>query len=112
MLARVGLRALPSTSTSLVARRGFHATRTQLSSPYHYPEGPYTNIPFNPKGRFFALKFWTFCGVGFGMPFGIAGKSSLSGCGVDWKSTVLTFSSMEYIQTEIVKMLALYGFAP
>ena len=55
-----------------LARRGFHTTRVRLSSPYHYPEGPYSNIPFNPRTRFFALRFWGFCAVGFSAPFGIA----------------------------------------
>ena len=43
-------------------RRGFHSTRAQLSSPYHYPEGPRSNIPFNPRTRFFWLRYWGFCG--------------------------------------------------
>lgn len=57
-----------------IARRGFHTTRAQLSSPYHYPEGPFNNIPFNPKTRFFPVRYWTFMMVGFGAPFGIAGR--------------------------------------
>ncbi|KAI1179833.1 cytochrome-c oxidase chain VIIc [Nemania sp. FL0916] len=65
------LRASPR-MTSLMARRAFHATRARLSSPYHYPEGPYTNIPFNPRTRFFAFRFWGFCATGFFLPFGIA----------------------------------------
>ncbi|ODA78097.1 hypothetical protein RJ55_06700 [Drechmeria coniospora] len=65
-------RAAARTTTTLVSRRGFHATRARLSSPYHYPEGPYSNIPFNPRGKGFALGFWTFVAVGFSAPFGIA----------------------------------------
>jgi cytochrome c oxidase subunit 7c len=58
---------------NLVSRRMFHATRARLSSPYHYPEGPYTNIPFNPKSRTFFIQYWAFCITGFFAPFGIAG---------------------------------------
>ena len=57
MLARTALR-LPNT----IGRRGFHSTRAQLSSPHHYPEGPRTNIPFNPLTRFFFLRYWGFMG--------------------------------------------------
>ncbi|KAM3076223.1 Cytochrome c oxidase assembly protein cox15 [Clarireedia jacksonii] len=70
MLSRAAVRA--SSTTSMVARRGFHSTRAQLSSPYHYPEGPRSNIPFNPLTKWFALRYWTFMAVGFGAPFGIA----------------------------------------
>ncbi|RYO93166.1 hypothetical protein DL766_005701 [Monosporascus sp. MC13-8B] len=59
------------TMTALVSRRAFHATRARLSSPYHYPEGPYSNLPFNTKTRFFGLRFFLFCFTGFMMPFGI-----------------------------------------
>ncbi len=72
MLSRAALRVAPRQPTALVARRGFQTTRAQLSSPYHYPDGPYTNIPFNPKTKFFALRFFSFVAVGFGAPFGIA----------------------------------------
>ncbi|KAI1122798.1 cytochrome-c oxidase chain VIIc [Nemania abortiva] len=58
--------------TSLIARRAFHATRARLSSPYHYPEGPYSNLPFNTKTRFFAVRYWAYCITGFFLPFGIA----------------------------------------
>ncbi|KAI1294389.1 hypothetical protein F5Y03DRAFT_372900 [Xylaria venustula] len=58
--------------TSLVSRRAFHATRARLSSPYHYPEGPYSNLPFNTKTRFFAVRYWLYCITGFFLPFGIA----------------------------------------
>ncbi|KAK2799452.1 hypothetical protein FQN51_006939 [Onygenales sp. PD_10] len=43
-----------------LGRRGFHSTRAQMSSPYHYPEGPRTNIPFNPMTRFFFWRYWAF----------------------------------------------------
>ncbi|KAJ9607837.1 Cytochrome c oxidase assembly protein cox15 [Cladophialophora chaetospira] len=58
----------------LVARRGFTSTTRRMDafSPYHYPEGPYHNLPFNPKTRFFWLRYWLFMGTGFGIPFGIA----------------------------------------
>ncbi|KAK1659616.1 cytochrome-c oxidase chain VIIc [Colletotrichum godetiae] len=71
MFARAAARAVPKTP-SMVARRGFQTTRSQMSSPYHYPEGPYTNIPFNPKSKFFGVGFWTYSFVGFFAPFGIA----------------------------------------
>jgi len=67
MLSRAAVRA----STRLAGQRGFHTTRAQLSSPYHYPDGPRSNIPFNPKSRFFALRYWAFLGAGFGAPFAI-----------------------------------------
>ncbi|KAF7913138.1 uncharacterized protein EAE98_011688 [Botrytis deweyae] len=70
MLSRAAVRA--SSSTSMVARRGFHSTRAQMGSPYHYPEGPRSNIPFNPNTKFFALRYWGFMALGFGAPFGIA----------------------------------------
>ncbi|KAF2864050.1 hypothetical protein K470DRAFT_254377 [Piedraia hortae CBS 480.64] len=54
-----------------VSRRGLHSTRAQLSSPYHYPEGPRSNLPFNPRGRFFALQYWGFMGTAFLLPFAI-----------------------------------------
>jgi cytochrome c oxidase subunit 7c len=66
-------RAATRTTTSLVTRRAFHATRPRMSSPYHYAEGPYTNLPFNPHKRTFALKFFAFAATGFFAPFGIAG---------------------------------------
>ncbi|KAI5927894.1 cytochrome-c oxidase chain VIIc [Camillea tinctor] len=65
------LRASPR-MTSLITRRAFHATRARLSSPYHYPEGPYSNLPFNPKTRWFGLRFFLYGFVGFFAPFGIA----------------------------------------
>lgn len=66
-------RAAARTTTTLVARRGFHATRARMSSPYHYPEGPYTNIPFNPRSKWFGPGYWAFMATGFLAPFGIAG---------------------------------------
>lgn len=72
MLSRAAIRATPRTTTAVVGRRGFHATRSQLSSPYHYPEGPYSNLPFNPKKKSFVLLYWGTMAVGFGAPFGIA----------------------------------------
>ena len=65
--------AAARTTTTLVARRGFHATRARMSSPYHYPEGPYSNIPFNPRKKGFGLKMFAFVATGFFAPFGIAG---------------------------------------
>lgn len=59
-------------SVQAIQRRGFQTTRAQLSSPYHYPEGPLSNLPFNPKTKYFAFRFWGFMAVGFGAPFGIA----------------------------------------
>ncbi|PSS27178.1 hypothetical protein M430DRAFT_14470 [Amorphotheca resinae ATCC 22711] len=70
MFSRAAVRA--SSTTSMVARRGFHSTRAQMSSPYHYPEGPRSNIPFNPLTKWFAIRYWGFMAVGFGAPFGIA----------------------------------------
>ena len=72
MLSRAAVRAFQRTTAPTVARRGFHATRAQLSSPYHYPEGPLTNIPFNPRTRFFWARYWGFMLTGFSAPFLIA----------------------------------------
>jgi|TARA_R110002003_G_scaffold52_6_gene4361 cytochrome c oxidase subunit 7c len=60
MLARATFRA--AAAPSLVARRGFQSTRAQMSSPYHYPEGPRSNLPFDPLKRGFAFKYWGFMG--------------------------------------------------
>ncbi|AEO71209.1 uncharacterized protein THITE_2123375 [Thermothielavioides terrestris NRRL 8126] len=56
------------------ASRGLHTTRARLSSPYHYPEGPLSNIPFNPRkrGPGFTIGYWTFCVTGFSLPFLVA----------------------------------------
>lgn len=56
MLSRVAFRA--TATPAFVARRGFQTTRAQLSSPYHYPEGPRSNLPFDPLKKGFAFKFW------------------------------------------------------
>ncbi|KAI5303628.1 hypothetical protein KEM56_007352 [Ascosphaera pollenicola] len=69
MFARITARASPARSL-VAARRGFASTRTQLSG--HYPEGPRSNIPFNPLQRGFFWKYWGVCGIGFGAPFAIA----------------------------------------
>ena len=42
----------------MIASRGFRTSAARLSSPYHYPEGPRTNIPFNPLTKYFALRYW------------------------------------------------------
>ncbi|EMR62366.1 hypothetical protein MGN70_012110 [Eutypa lata] len=73
MIANSAARAASQrTLTALISRRAFHATRARLSSPYHYPEGPYSNLPFNTKTRFFGLRFFLYCFTGFMAPFGIA----------------------------------------
>lgn len=84
MLSRAATRVASQTTSRVVARRGFHATRAQLSSPYHYPEGPYSNIPFNPKSKWFTLSFWSFIAVGFFTPFGISGALFLA---LEWGSS-------------------------
>lgn len=68
-------RAAARTTTSLVTKRGFQTTRARMSSPYHYPEGAYSNLPFNPRKKTFPILFWGFMGAGFFAPFGIAGES-------------------------------------
>jgi hypothetical protein len=52
-------------ATRFIARRGFTSTTRRMDdfSPYHYPEGPYTSLPFNPKTRFFWLRYWLFMGA-------------------------------------------------
>ena len=45
------------------AYRGFHSSRAQFASPFHYPEGPRSNLPFNTQTRFFALRYWGFMGT-------------------------------------------------
>lgn len=71
MLSRAAIRS----TTQVAGRRGFHATRSQMSSPYHYSDGPYSNIPFNPKKKTFPILFWSYCAIGFGAPFAIASAS-------------------------------------
>lgn len=76
MIGNVASRAASQrVMATLVSRRAFHATRARMSSPYHYPEGPYSNLPFNPKTRFFGLRFFLYCATGFFLPFGISGTS-------------------------------------
>ncbi|KAL9060555.1 MAG: hypothetical protein Q9206_000965 [Seirophora lacunosa] len=59
MISRSALRASQAARPSaMLARRGFHSTPARFESPYHYPEGPYSNIPFNPKTKYFALRYW------------------------------------------------------
>lgn len=72
MLSRAVARAAPRVPTGT---RAFHATRARLSSPYHYPDGPRSNLPFNTQTKFFWLRYTTYVVVGFGAPFGIAGAS-------------------------------------
>ncbi|KAJ5556461.1 hypothetical protein N7494_000376 [Penicillium frequentans] len=69
MYASSAIRARLATTA---ARRGFSTTRTQFGSPYHYAEGPRTNIPFNPLTKHFFWRYWAFMTVGFGSPFAIA----------------------------------------
>ncbi|KAK2749591.1 hypothetical protein FQN57_005813 [Myotisia sp. PD_48] len=69
MFARSAVRA--STASSMVGRRGFHSTRSQLGG-FHYPEGPRSNIPFNPMTKHFFWRYWGFMGLGFALPFIVA----------------------------------------
>lgn len=62
MNAQTVLRARMATQT--VARRAFSSSARRMDSPYHYPEGPRSNLPFNPKTRFFWLRYWTFMSMG------------------------------------------------
>ncbi|KAE9989364.1 hypothetical protein EG327_002798 [Venturia inaequalis] len=71
MLPQATLRA-SSMASRTVARRGFSTTRVLKDSPYHYPEGPRNNLPFNPLTKFFAVRYWGFMITGFGAPFAIA----------------------------------------
>ncbi|THZ02243.1 hypothetical protein D6C95_03968 [Aureobasidium pullulans] len=71
MLSRSAMR-MPTVANQIVARRTFSSTRMQLASPYHYPEGPRSNLPFNPLTKFFAIRFWGFMATGFFLPFGVA----------------------------------------
>ncbi|EEQ28312.1 cytochrome c oxidase subunit 8p [Microsporum canis CBS 113480] len=70
MFARSAFRA--NTAASIIGRRGFHSTRSQLGSGFHYPEGPRSNIPFNPLTKFFFVRYWAFMATGFALPFAIA----------------------------------------
>lgn len=103
MISRAALRA--TAKPTLIARRGFQSTRAQRAghgdlpgpggaSPYHYPEGPRSNLPFDPLKKGFAFRFWGFCGklgpatitgkrlmplaTGFLLPFGLAGEKEYS----------------------------------
>ncbi|KAI5809601.1 hypothetical protein DFH27DRAFT_152876 [Peziza echinospora] len=72
MLSRTAIRAFASARAgAVVPRRGLHATPSRLGG-YHYPEGPRSNLPFNPLTRFFALRYIAYCVTGFGLPFAIA----------------------------------------
>lgn len=88
MLSRAAIR----TSQAVAGRRAFHSTPSRFSSPYHYPEGPYSNLPFNPKGKFFGVGYWTTMTVFFFAPFGIAGELFRRGGGqwmvVGWTMSV------------------------
>ncbi|KAK4133182.1 hypothetical protein BT67DRAFT_58606 [Trichocladium antarcticum] len=72
MLARATARTARQPLAAAAARRGFQTTTARLSSPYHYPEGPLGNLPFNPRKKSFKYGFVTYCVVGFSIPFGIA----------------------------------------
>ncbi|KAI4120532.1 MAG: hypothetical protein LQ338_006943 [Usnochroma carphineum] len=73
MLSRSALRASKASNPStMLARRGFHSTPARLSSPYHYAEGPLSNIPFNPRTKYFGVRYWGTMAFFFGLPFGIA----------------------------------------
>lgn len=74
MLARAAFRA--ASAPTLVARRGFQSTRAQMASPYHYPEGPRSNLPFDPLKRGFAFKYWGFMGERCRSAIGRAGANS------------------------------------
>ncbi|KAF7506163.1 hypothetical protein GJ744_012143 [Endocarpon pusillum] len=76
MLAQTANRA--KLAPSQIIRRGFSSTQVQRSSPFHYPEGPRSNIPFNPQTRFFAVRYWGFMATGFGIPFALAGKTNMA----------------------------------
>ncbi|KAI5794639.1 hypothetical protein FPQ18DRAFT_257357 [Pyronema domesticum] len=52
-------------------RRNFHATPARNGG-YHYPEGPRSNLPFDPLAKGFGIKFIAYAVTGFGLPFGIA----------------------------------------
>ncbi|KAL8934001.1 MAG: hypothetical protein Q9216_006117 [Gyalolechia sp. 2 TL-2023] len=61
MISRAALRASKATqasTSSTLARRTFHSTPARFDSPYHYPEGPLSNIPFNPRTKYFGVRYW------------------------------------------------------
>ncbi|KAK9644567.1 hypothetical protein HCH54_006998 [Aspergillus fumigatus] len=74
-------------ATSFVARRGFSTTRAQFASPYHYAEGPRSNIPFNPLTKYFFWRYWAFMITGFGAPFAIAGTFSVAKCSIIYSNS-------------------------
>ncbi len=76
MLSRAATRA----TTAMVTRRGFHASRAQFSSPYHYPEGPLSNLPFNPRSKAFFFRYWGAMAAFFFAPFGITGACFCADC--------------------------------
>ena len=47
-------------ATSFAARRGFPPLAPSSVAPYHYAEGPRTNIPFNPMTKHFFWRYWAF----------------------------------------------------
>lgn len=60
MLSRPAIKA--STTPIFLARRGFRSTAARFSSPYHYPEGPGSNLPFNIKTKYFGVRYWATMG--------------------------------------------------
>ena len=59
MISRAAILASKAQQRSILATtRGFRTSATRLSSPYHYPEGPRSNIPFNPLTKYFFLRYW------------------------------------------------------
>ncbi|KAL9099105.1 MAG: hypothetical protein Q9163_005346 [Psora crenata] len=104
MLSRTVLRASKAPST--IARRGFRTSTARLSSPYHYPEGPYSNLPFNPKTRFFAYRYWGTMAFFYGLPYGIAvwqtskNDSLICAFGPDNESSLLEIRRWKKYETE------------
>ncbi|KAK3898716.1 hypothetical protein C8A05DRAFT_37686 [Staphylotrichum tortipilum] len=72
MLARAATTPATAALRAAAARRAFTTTRPRLSSPYHYPEGPLSNLPFNPRKKGFGLMYWSYCITGFSLPFLVA----------------------------------------
>ncbi|RMZ85742.1 hypothetical protein DV737_g413, partial [Chaetothyriales sp. CBS 132003] len=70
MIAQSALRT--RLAAQQLARRQFSTTSQRLSSPYHYPEGPRSNLPFNTQTRFFWLRYWGTIVTGFSIPFVVA----------------------------------------
>ncbi|CAK7272745.1 hypothetical protein SEPCBS119000_005286 [Sporothrix epigloea] len=67
MLSRAAIR-----TSQAVGRRAFHSTPSRFSSPYHYAEGPYSNLPFNPHKKSFVFLYWGSMFTFFFAPVGIA----------------------------------------